>query len=432
MTAGSGTLTVAPGGAIRGRFSVPGDKSITHRALIFAALATGESRIGGALDAGDTRSTAAALAALGAEIEWSAGAVRVRGTAGHWRTPGAPLDLGNSGTALRLLAGAVAGRGIAATLTGDASLRRRPMRRIAEPLAAMGAKIATKDGLPPLEIGPDGHLHGIAYRLPIASAQVKSALLLAALAAEGESRIADSWGTRDHSERMLPRFGAKLQREGDVVVLQPGVLEAADVDVPGDLSAAAFLIAAALLTPGSRLLLEGVGVNPTRSGFLSVLARMGAPAKLSNRRTFGDEPVADITVEAAGLKGVVVKAEEIPRLIDELPVLMVLAACARGETLIEGAGELRHKESDRIETMRTGLGALGTPIEIRGERIRIGGGGLRHGGRVESAADHRVAMSLALAGLAAPAPVTVGGAGWIDTSFPGFADALRAAGARAA
>ncbi|MGH8226219.1 MAG: 3-phosphoshikimate 1-carboxyvinyltransferase [Gammaproteobacteria bacterium] len=431
MTAAPGTLTVASGGTIRGRCTVPGDKSITHRALIFAALAAGESHIEGALDARDTRATDAALSALGAGIEWDTqSTVRIRGTAGRWRAPQAPLDLGNSGTGLRLLAGALAGRGIAATLTGDASLRRRPMRRITEPLTAMGAAITTSDGLPPLEIVAHDRLHGIAYRLPVASAQVKSALLLAALAAEGETRIEDPWGTRDHSERMLPLFGAKLQCEGNAVVLQPGTLAAADIAVPGDLSAAAFLIAAVLLTPDARLSITGVGVNPTRSGFLSVLERMGAQMRLSNRRRFGNEPVSDIEVAAGDLKGIVVAAEEIPSLIDELPALMVLAACAGGETVIEGAGELRHKESDRIEAMRAGLSALGAKVEIEGERIRIGGGGFSCGGCVESAGDHRVAMSLALAGLAAPMPVTVNGAAWIETSFPGFADSLRAAGAQ--
>ncbi|MGH8426713.1 MAG: 3-phosphoshikimate 1-carboxyvinyltransferase [Gammaproteobacteria bacterium] len=426
------TISVARSEALRGRLSVPGDKSITHRALILAALASGESHIEGALDAADTRATAAALAALGARSEWDAeGTVRVRGTGGHWRTPATPLDLGNSGTGLRLLAGAIAGRGIAATLTGDASLRRRPMRRIAEPLTAMGAAIATNNGCAPVEIGAAGRLRGIRYRLPVASAQVKSALLLAALAAEGETRIEDPFATRDHSERMLPLFGAALECAGHAVVLQPGPLAAAHLAVPGDLSAAAFLIAAALFTPGSRLVLAQVGVNPTRSGCLSALARMGARFVRRNERRYGNEPVADLEVEAGPLHGIDISAGEIPGLIDELPILMVLAAGATGETLIEGAGELRHKESDRIESMRCGLEVLGAEIAISGDCIRLAGGGFTRGGRVESGGDHRVAMAFAVAGLTTPEPVTVNDAGWIETSFPGFVATLARAGGKA-
>lgn len=431
MNAAPESLTLERGAALGGEFHVPGDKSITHRALILAAMAAGESDITGALDALDTRATAAALAALGAGVDWPPGGpIRLRGTAGRWRTPPAPLDLGNSGTGLRLLAGALAGRGIAVTLTGDASLRRRPMERIAAPLAAMGADIGTADGRPPIRLLAGAGLRGIRYRLPVASAQVKSAVLCAALGADGETRIVDPFATRDHTERLLPVFGASVACRGDETVVKPGELHAAAVKVPGDFSAAAFLIAAALVVPGSEIVLRSVGVNPTRTGLLPVLGRMGAAVELCGLRQMGTEPLADLRVRAVPLHGTEIGASEIPALIDELPVLMVLATLAQGPTVIEGAGELRHKESDRIASMQAGLAALGAGMEVVGDRIALEGGGLHRGGRVSGNGDHRVAMALAVAGLAAPAPVTVADSDWIATSFPGFAGLLAAAGAR--
>jgi 3-phosphoshikimate 1-carboxyvinyltransferase len=429
VTVAEDSITVNRGGPLRGEFAVPGDKSITHRALILAALAKGESRITGALNARDTRASANALIELGASIAWPPGSeVQVQGVDGHWRAPTVPLDLGNSGTALRLLAGAIAGRHVTATVTGDASLRRRPMGRIAEPLRSMGAAIETDDECPPLVVDGNGRLHGLNYRLPVASAQVKSALLLAGLAAEGETRIEDPWHSRDHTERLLPRFGAELRADGEAIVLQPGPLCATDVAVPGDFSSAAFLIAAALLAPGSDLTLVNVGLNPTRTGLLTALARMGACIERTNMRDLGSEPVGDLRVRAGDLFGAKIEAREIPAMVDELPVLMVLGATAAGNMAIEGAGELRHKESDRIKTMHAGLSALGKRMEIAGERITITGGGFARGGQVDSAGDHRVAMALALAGLAAPESVTVSDAGWIETSFPDFAQTLQAAG----
>ncbi|MDN5864263.1 MAG: 3-phosphoshikimate 1-carboxyvinyltransferase [Gammaproteobacteria bacterium] len=422
-------ITVSRGGPLTGTLAVPGDKSITHRALMLAALARGESHIRGALDAGDTRATAAALVALGAKVDWPAsGTIQVQGCGGRWRSPAGTLDLGNSGTGMRLLAGALAGRGISATLDGDASLRRRPMERITAPLRAMGATLQTRNGCPPITVAAADRLHGIAYRLPVASAQVKSALLLAGLAADGPTRIVDPFHTRDHTERMLPRFGAALRGRGDALIVRPGALECTDITVPADASSAAFLAAAALLVPGSRILLPGVGANPTRTGFFDLLGRMGASLEWRNLRDVSGEPVADLHVEARPLTGVRVEAREVPRTIDELPALMVLAAGAAGETVIEGADELRHKESDRIEAMRAGLETLGTELRVSANRIRIPGGGLGRGGRVEAACDHRVAMALALAGLATPEPVTVAGAEWIDASFPDFAERMRAAG----
>ena len=430
MTAAASVLRVVPGGVLSGRVTVPGDKSVTHRALIGAALADGVSTITGALDAGDTRATARALEALGAGLDWSDERIRVVGTGGELRSPEAPLDLGNSGTGLRLLAGALCGRGIAATLTGDASLRRRPMERIARPLQAMGAAIEAAGGRPPLRLHPVNTLHGMRYRLPVASAQVKSAVLLAGLAAAGSTVVEDPYGTRDHTERLLPVFGARVTTGNGRIELAPGPLSPADVAVPGDFSSAAFLVAGALLAPGSRLTVADVGVNPTRTGMLGVLERMGAVVRMENRRFTGGEPVADLRVEASRLTGTRVDAAEIPALIDELPVLMVLAAAADGATVIEGAGELRHKESDRIETMRAALAALDVHMDVAGDRITIPGGGIRRGGRAAAGGDHRVAMALAVAGLAAPAPVSVTGSEWIATSFPRFAQLLSGAGVR--
>jgi len=426
---GATVLRVAPGGPLSGTLTLPGDKSISHRALICGALAEGETVVRGPLDAADTRATADALAKLGAQIEWRDGTVRIEGTGGRFVAPPEPLDLGNSGTGLRLLCGALAGCGVGVTLTGDASLRRRPMARITEPLAAMGAAISSTEGHAPLVLGAGACLHGMDYHLPVASAQVKSALLLAGLGAKGPTRIEDPFQTRDHTERMLPVFGARIERDGTSTQLWPGVLDAVDVDVPGDFSSAVFFMAGALLAPGSHLILEGVGVNPTRTGLLPVLERMGARIALHNRRDYGAEPVADMHVESASLQGVRVAAHEIPALIDELPMLMVLAAVAEGPSVIEGTGELRHKESDRIAAMQEGLAALGVDMQVAGDTLHIAGGGLKRGGRAASAGDHRVAMALAIAGLATPSPVSVDDAGWIATSFPEFSSLLQAAGA---
>jgi len=426
---GATGLRVAPGGPLAGTLSLPGDKSITHRALICGALATGKSMVRGVLDAADTRATANALANLGAHIEWQDGTVRIEGTGARLVPPPQPLDLGNSGTGLRLLSGVLAGCGVGVTLTGDASLRRRPMNRITDPLAAMGAAISSTQGHAPLVLSPCVRLHGLNYRLPVASAQVKSALLLAGLGAESPTRVEDPFHTRDHTERMLPVFGARIERDGISTQLWPGTLNAATVDVPGDFSSAVFFMAGALMAPGSHLVLNGVGINPTRTGLLPVLERMGASIEVRHRREYGAEPVADLHVLSAALQGVRIEAREIPGLIDELPMLMVLAAAAEGPSVIEGAGELRYKESDRIAAMRDGLAVLGVDMEVAGDTLHLAGGGLKRGGRVASAGDHRVAMALAIAGLATPSPVSVDDAGWIATSFPEFASLLQTAGA---
>ncbi len=423
-------LQVAPGVPLSGTLRLPGDKSITHRALILAALARADSVVRGTLDAADTRATAAALVQLGARIDWRPdNTVHVTGTGGRFVSPGATLDLGNSGTGLRLLAGALAGYGVGATLTGDASLQRRPMRRIIEPLVAMGAHIESREGRAPLVLRPGASLRALHYRLPMGSAQVKSAVLLAGLKADGNTSVEDPYGTRDHTERMLPLFGAEVERADTVVTVRPGVLTGAEVEVPGDISSAAFLIAAALLSPGSDLVLERVGTNPTRTGLIDVLRRMGADIELRNERLAGGEPVADLRVKHGPLAGTRVAAREIPGMIDELPMLMVLAAAASGATVIEGAEELRHKESDRIATMQAGLARLGVELRDESGTLHLDGGGLKSGGDADGAGDHRVAMALGVAGLAAPEPVRVSGAEWIATSFPDFPRLLQAAGA---
>ncbi|MGH8128371.1 MAG: 3-phosphoshikimate 1-carboxyvinyltransferase [Gammaproteobacteria bacterium] len=427
---GATALRVAPGGPLSGTLVVPGDKSITHRALICAALAHGKSVVSGALDAADTRATSDALQTLGARISWQQNTLHIEGADARFTPSEKPLDLGNSGTGLRLLCGALAGSRLALTLTGDASLRRRPMTRITEPLTAMGANIASTHGCAPLTLRPAGSLHGLVYRLPVASAQVKSAVLLAGLGADDETVIEDPFHTRDHTERMLSGFGARLTCDGITTRLIPSQLVATKVEVPGDFSSAAFFIAAALLVPKSRLTLTGVGINPTRIGLLPVLERMGARIAQSNQRAYGAEPVADLYIEGTSLRGVRVEAAEIPSLIDELPVLMVLAAAAEGASVIEGVDELRHKESDRITAMQDGLAALGVEMAVDGDTVHLAGGGFKQGGQVASAGDHRVAMALAVAGLAAPAQVSVIDAGWIATSFPEFSSLLQTAGAQ--
>lgn len=427
--AGAAILRVAPGRPLAGSLRLPGDKSVTHRALICAALAEGQSAVHDPLDAADTRATAGALAALGADIEWRGEQVRIVGTGGQFRGATAPLDLSNSGTGLRLLAGALAGAGVRVTLTGDASLRHRPMTRVIAPLEAMGAHIESASGRAPLALLGGAPLRGIRYRLPVASAQVKSAILLAGLGASGETVVEDSFATRDHTERMLPVFGADLRCADGMLKVRPGTLAGATVRVPGDISSAAFLMAAALLVPGSDLILKGVGINPTRIGLVRVLQRMGARIEFADECAAGGEPIGDLRARGSELCGTRVTPDEIPSLIDELPVLMVLAANASGPTVIEGAGELRHKESDRIATMQAGLAELGVELRVDGDALHLDGGGFVRGGRVEAAGDHRVAMALCVAGLAAPGPVEVAGAEWIATSFPDFPALLARVGA---
>lgn len=407
--------------AVRGEARVPGDKSISHRALILGALAHGETKIRGLSPAGDVRSTAGCLRALGVEIQSEGEAVRVMGRGPEGLIPpAAPLHCGNSGTTMRLLCGVLAGRPFGAVLVGDGSLSRRPMRRVAEPLRLMGAAIHARDGeYPPLRVR-GGRLRGIRYRPPVASAQVKSAVLLAGLQAEGETTVEEPAPSRDHTERMLVYLGAKLERDGLRVQLVPTELEARDITVPGDFSSAAFLMAAAAARPGAEVLIRGVGVNPTRTGFLDALRGMGADVALLNRREANGEPVADILVRGRELQGIELSGDIIPRMIDELPLVFVLATQAVGTTVVRDAGELRVKESDRIAAMGENLRRMGAAVEEYPDGMCIRGPQRLRGARISGFRDHRVVMACAVAGLYAEGETLIGDAEWADISFPGF------------
>jgi 3-phosphoshikimate 1-carboxyvinyltransferase len=411
-----------PGQPLRGNVRVPGDKSVSHRALMLAAIADGESRISGFLEGEDTRATAAVLAQLGVRIETpSAGERVVHGVGLHGlRGSSQSLDCGNAGTGMRLLTGLLAGQAFDSILIGDASLSKRPMRRVTDPLALMGARIDTRDGLPPLRVHGGQPLHGIRYELPVASAQVKSALLLAGLYGIGETEIIEPHPTRDYTERMLAAFGWPIAFEPGRAKLDGGhALHATDVNVPADFSSAAFFLVAASIVPGSALHLPAVGLNPRRTGLLHALRLMGADITIEHERESGGEPVGDLLVRHAPLHGVELPESLVPDMIDEFPALFIAASVASGRTVIRGAAELRVKESDRIATMATGLRALGAAIEETPDGAIIQGGQLG-GGSVESHLDHRIAMSFALAGLVASGPVRINDCSHVATSFPGF------------
>jgi 3-phosphoshikimate 1-carboxyvinyltransferase len=424
---------------LAGRIAVPGDKSISHRALMFGALAIGETRITGLLEGEDVLRTAAAMRALGAEVTHDAdGTWRVAGRGvGGLVEPDDVLDMGNSGTAARLLCGILASHPLFAVMTGDASLRRRPMRRVTDPLSACGARFTSRDGgrLPLAVHGPVDALP-LEYRVPVPSAQVKSACLLCGLNAPGITRIEEPEATRDHSENMLRHFGASVKVEeagrGRIISLQgQPELRAADVVVPGDPSSAAFLVAAAVLVPGSRLTIESVGLNELRCGFYATLAEMGANVAVENRRTEGGEPVGDLVVTHGALRGVDVPWERAPSMIDEYPILAVIAAHAEGTTHMRGLKELRVKESDRVDATAGLLSVNGAKVDVEGDDIIVHGTGrpLPGGGLVQTHMDHRIAMSALVLGTATQEPVTVDDAGFIDTSFPGFVALMNRAGA---
>lgn len=425
------SYTVKPAPKIAGRVRVPGDKSISHRALMLGAIAEGDTAITGFLAGEDCLATLVALRAMGVHIEHDEpSAVRVRGAGLHGlRAPQQVLDMGNSGTAMRLFAGLLAGQAFDSQLTGDSSLRQRPMNRVAEPLRLMGADITTNDGKPPLQIRGARPLHGIDYPLPVASAQVKSALLLAALYADGDTRVAEPAVTRDHTERMLQQFGVRLRRETGAVTLTGGQrLRASPVAVPGDLSSAAFFMLAASVAGAGELQIDNVGLNPTRTGVLRILELMGADLQIEECRKAA-EPAGRITVRPAPLHGICVPPELVPVAIDEFPAVFVAAALARGETQISGAAELRHKESDRIAVMVAGLRALGVPVDERPDGAVIRGATLQPG-TVDSAGDHRVAMAFAAGAVAADGPITIRNTANVATSFPGFAGLARDVGIR--
>jgi 3-phosphoshikimate 1-carboxyvinyltransferase len=419
---------------------VPGDKSISHRALILGALAVGRTRIEGLLEGEDVLRTAAAVGALGAKVERGPdGAWTVTGVGvGGFAEPGDVLDFGNSGTGIRLMLGALASTPLTAVFTGDASLRRRPMGRVARPLERMGARILARDGdrLPLTLVGATDPLP-ISYTLPVPSAQVKSAVLLAGLNAPGETTVIEPLATRDHTERMLRHFGASVVTTataggGRQIRLKGEVeLKGGDLVVPGDPSSAAFPIVAALILPGSEIEIAGVSMNELRTGLLLTLGEMGARIERANVRTAGGEEVADLVVRASALRGVEVPAERAPSMIDEYPVLAVAAAFAQGRTVMRGLGELRVKESDRLAAMAEGLAACGVSVETEGDALSVEGLGGRPRGNAEIAArlDHRIAMAFLVMGLAAERPVSIDDGETINTSFPGFVRLMNGLGA---
>jgi 3-phosphoshikimate 1-carboxyvinyltransferase len=427
-------MKVEPASSVQGGVALPGDKSISHRAVLIGAIANGESRIAGFGHSGDTESTIAAVRVLGVDVERTGDEVLVRGVGLRGlRAPADPIDCGNAGTLARLLPGILAGQpGQRFELTGDESLQSRPMGRVAEPLAAMGAGVETEDGRLPLRIEARP-IRPVRYELPVASAQVKSCVLLAGLYAEdGPTTVVEPVPTRDHTERMLRAAGARVQSAPRQVEVWPAErLDPLHLDVPGDFSAAAPFLVAATLLPASRLRLSGVGVNPTRVGLLHVLERMGARISLYNRGASGGEPIADIEVEHADLVATEVEPAEVPTLIDELPLFALAASMAHGESRVRGARELRQKETDRIETVTNALRALGVRITASDDGFRVRGVPSRpKGGSVESGGDHRLAILGAVAGLVSREGVEIQGAEAVSISFPGFFDQLESVAER--
>ena len=424
---------VPPARTFEGELRAPGDKSISHRAAMLGAIAVGPTEVTGFLEAADTRATLRAVRALGVAVDSDgAGSLRVHGAGRDGlRGPAGPLDFGNSGTGLRLFAGLLAGQPFDSTLVGDGSLSRRPMRRISEPLARMGARVETSPGgVPPLTVRGGRPLAGVRHRPETPSAQVKSCLLLAGLYARGRTRIEETAPTRDHTERMLAGFGYEVARSrGEVAVDGGGELTGRPVAVPGDLSSAAFFLVGACIAARGRIRLPGVGVNPTRDGVLRVLERMGAKLAVENRRDSGGEPVADLVAGASRLRGVEIDGDLAALGIDEIPVLLLAAARAEGVTALRGAGELRVKESDRLAAMEEGLRRLGASVEARPDGMIVHGRRTPfRAARISSRGDHRIAMTFALAGLGAEGPIEVEDCENVATSFPGFLTGVRAVG----
>lgn len=423
-------LTVKESGPLRGNIRVPGDKSISHRALLLGAIADGATRVRNFLPAADCLATLSCVRALGIEVERLSETellVQGRGLRGL-REPSDVLDCGGSGTTMRILSGILAGQPFYSVLTGNEQLKQRPMARIIEPLRLMGATVLGRaDGcLPPLTI-KGGNLRGINYQLPVASAQVKSAILLAGLYAEGKTVIHEPALARDHTERMLKAMGADLDLTGNSIALaaQPASLVSLDIVVPGDFSSAAFFMVAAFLIPGSEVVIERVGTNPTRTGLLDVLREMGAEIALENHHKANGEPIADILARSNELQGVEVGGELVPRMIDEFPILAVTATQAGGETVVRGAGELRVKETDRIAAISNELRKMGAGIRERPDGFIVEGPARLKGARVDSHSDHRLAMALAVAGLVAEGETIIEGAECIGDSFPGFEETLK-------
>lgn len=414
----------SPVKAIHGEIRVPGDKSISHRAIILGAIAQGITTVNGFLEGEDCLATLKAFQSMGVTIEGPVNQrVVIHGVGKHGlQKPKTVIDCGNSGTSMRLLAGLLAAQSFDSELTGDASLQKRPMERVSRPLMQMGAEITTNEGRPPLHIRGGHTLHGISYEMPEASAQVKSCLLLAGMYAQGETCVIEPGFTRDHTERMLTTFSYPIHKsENTIIVNSESECLGTDIVVPGDISSAAFFIVAATLIPGSELVIKNVGINPTRTGIVQILTRMGANISLNNKRLSGEELVADLVVKHAQLEGIDIPTSLVPLAIDEFPVIFIAAACAKGQTLLHGARELRCKESDRIGAMVEGLQQLGIEAQAFEDGLYINGGILQ-GGEVNSYHDHRIAMAFAIAGAVAKAPVTIKDCINVATSFPTFVE----------
>lgn len=424
---------VQPASGTAGTIRVPGDKSVSHRAMMLGGIAEGVTEVRGFLESEDCLATMNAMAALGVKIERPGPQeVRVHGVGMHGlRGVDHPLDMGNAGTAMRLMTGLLSGQQFDSVLVGDASLMQRPMERAAKPLREMGARIDTLNGKPPVRITGGASLQGIRYALPVASAQVKSAILLAGLYAKGPTTVIEPAVTRDHTERMLTGFGCPVaSSSGEVTLQPPAKLTACSLDVPGDFSSSAFFLVAGSIARAG-LTIQGVGINPTRTGLLDILALMGADLRVTNHRTAGAEPVADIQVNPVRLKGIHVPEHLVPLAIDEFPALFIAAACAEGETIVTGAEELRVKESDRIAVMAEGLRALGVQCEVLPDGMRIQGrpdGPAFSGGKIASHGDHRIAMSFTVASLRASGAIEIADVANVATSFPGFVGIARQAG----
>jgi len=425
------SYVVQPATRVFGSMRVPGDKSISHRCLMLGGIATGRTEVQGFLDSADCLATLAALQSMGVHVDRHDAyslTVHGRGIDGL-RAPANVLDMGNAGTAIRLSMGLLAGQEFTSTLTGDESLRKRPMERVAAPLRLMGANISTTDGRPPVTVRPVEKLRAIQYPLPVASAQVKSAILLAGLYADGVTVVTEPAPTRDHTERMLRSLGAVVATDDATVRLagrQP--LHGAQIDVPGDFSSAAFFLVAGCLAARDGLVIENVGINPTRTGLLDILRLMGADIRLHSRATKGAEPVADIELRQSALHGIRVPEALVPLAIDEFPVLFIAAAAASGETVVTGAAELRVKESDRLAVMAAGLTATGVENELAPDGIRIDGGRRLRGAQIESHGDHRIAMAFTVSSLLADAPIEIRDVENVGTSFPRFVETARGCG----
>ncbi len=429
---------VQPGGKLTGRIRVPGDKSISHRSIMLGSLAEGVTEVTGFLEGEDALATLKAFQSMGVNISGpNQGKVTIHGVGiKGLKQPKDALNMGNSGTSMRLLSGIVAGQDFTCTLMGDASLSKRPMKRVIDPLTQMGAQITSQDkGLPPLTIKGSSHLKAINYELPMASAQVKSCVLLAGLYAEGETRVVEPAPTRDHTERMLRGFGYEVtsrkldDHATEIRITGGGKLTATQIDVPSDISSAAFFMVAASIAPGSDLVIEHVGINPTRTGIIDILKLMGADIMLENKREVGGEPVADIHVRAAQLEGIVIPGHLVPLAIDEFPVLFVAASAAQGQTVLTGAEELRVKESDRIQVMADALRAVGIDAQPTPDGMIISGGEQQaQSATIISHHDHRISMAMTVAGLRAVAPIAIDDCANVNTSFPSFVTLAQSVG----